>query len=98
MFPAWKRACSTFCLPGPRNRDALKKSFQMAARRHEILRTRFCTLPGMTEPVQVIDEDDPNIEIQELESGPLQATEQQHPAATLRGSELELMLATHDTQ
>ena len=43
-------------LTGSVDRQAIKRSLELIIERHEILRTTFPTLPGMTMPLQVIAE------------------------------------------
>ena len=45
-------------LEGSLKRDLLKTALGRVAERHEILRTTFHRLPGMTMPVQVISDGD----------------------------------------
>ena len=47
-------ASCKFLIKGPLNRQQLAESLQTVVERHEILRTAFHYLPGMTIPVQVV--------------------------------------------
>lgn len=46
-------------LQGQLNKEALRNALEQVVKRHEILRTGFRILPGLTMPVQVIGNDDP---------------------------------------
>ena len=48
-------ASCKFLIKGPLNRQQLAESLQTVVERHEILRTAFHYLPGMTIPVQVVE-------------------------------------------
>ena len=52
------RVCSMAKIEGPLDPEILKQSVRRVIGQHEILRTTFRLLPGMTVPVQVIADDD----------------------------------------
>src|SRR5919108_5720462 len=53
---AYRSECVIF-IEGDLNGELLESALEMALARHEILRTKFCCVSGMTIPLQVISEE-----------------------------------------
>jgi amino acid adenylation domain-containing protein/FkbM family methyltransferase len=51
----WQRVLATVVIEGDLDRDALRAAIADVVGQHEILRTRFHTLPGAAFPLQVVD-------------------------------------------
>jgi amino acid adenylation domain-containing protein/non-ribosomal peptide synthase protein (TIGR01720 family) len=68
------RVCAVVSIAGPIDPGDLRLAMRAVVRRHESLRTLYRLMPGMTEPVQVIESESPwSLDVDDLPRDPLEA-------------------------